>query len=202
MEKTVKTSNRKIVAALGVLCIILLAGLAGTLILYIQTVDSLNQQVAEKASTLAALNSQLSEKDDEVSSLNSQISALQNTLKAKDSQLSYLNSSILRLQNYLYLNVSETLVSTDITVEANSTTTVWYDFLPFAGYILVYVQSSSNTTYVELSYVYHEVNYHSIVRVGNNGTAAFPILPATVEIKVGNLDAASADTSIMAVYFY
>lgn len=75
--------------------------------------------------------------------------------------------------------------------------------LQFAGYVTVYVQSSSNTTYVTLSYSYREVAYQNTVTVGTNGTAAFPVLPALVKINVGNTDTVSpVTTSIMAIYYY
>ena len=198
-----KVFGKKVVVALGIICVVLLAGLVGALAFYISMVNSLNLQIAEKDETISSLNSQLAERDDIISSLNSQISTFQNTLASKDSQINSLNSTILSLYNYLYLNVSAILVYTSITQDANSSTSVWNYMLQFAGYIVVYVQSSSNTTYVELSYSYREVDYRNIVTVGTNGTAAFPVLPALVKINVGNADTISpVTTSIMAIYYY
>ena len=205
MENTSKKKvfSKKVVVALVVICVVLLAGLVGTLAFYIPTVNSLNFQIAEKDETISSLNSQLTEKDDIISSLNSQISTLQNTLASKDSQIKSLNSTILSLYDYLYLNVSALLVYTSVDQEANSSTTVWNYVLQFAGYVTVYVQSSSNTTYVTLSYSYREVDYQNSVTVGTNGTAAFPVLPALVKINVGNTDTVSpVTTSIMVIYYY
>jgi uncharacterized coiled-coil protein SlyX len=205
MENTSKKKvfSKKVVVALVVICVVLLAGLVGTLAFYIPTVNSLNFQIAEKDETISSLNSQLTEKDDIISSLNSQISTLQNTLASKDSQIKSLNSTILSLYDYLYLNVSALLVYTSVDQEANSSTTVWNYMLQFAGYVTVYVQSSSNTTYVTLSYSYREVDYQNSVTVGTNGTAAFPVLPALVKINVGNTDTVSpVTTSIMVIYYY
>ena len=163
----------------------------------------MNFQIAEKDETISSLNSQLTEKDDMISSLNSQISTLQNNLASKDSQIKSLNSTILSLYDYLYLNVSALLVYTSVDQEANSSTTVWNYMLQFAGYVTVYVQSSSNTTYVTLSYSYREVDYQNSVTVGTNGTAAFPVLPALVKINFGNTDTVSpVTTSIMVIYYY
>ncbi|MEM3055378.1 MAG: hypothetical protein QXM52_06720 [Candidatus Bathyarchaeia archaeon] len=198
-----KVFGKKVVVALGIICVVLLAGLVGTLAFYIPMVNSLNLQIAEKDKTISSLNSQLAERDDIISSLNSQISTFQNTLAAKDSQIKSLNSTIFSLYDYLYLNVSAVLVYTTLTQDANSSTNVWNYMLQFAGYITVHVQSSSNTTYVELSYSHREVNYHNIVTVGTNGTAAFPVLPAIIEINVGNTDTVSPVTaSVMAIYYY
>ncbi|MGB9853631.1 MAG: hypothetical protein ACPLRY_02325 [Candidatus Bathyarchaeales archaeon] len=198
-----KVFGKKVVVALGIIFVVLLAGLVGTLAFYIPRVNSLNLQIAEKDKTISSLNSQLAEKDGIISSLNSQISTFQNSLASKDSEIKSLNSTILSLYDYLYLNASTLLVYTSVTQEANSSTTVWNYMLQFAGYITVYIQSSSNTTYVELSYSYHEVDYHNTVTVGVNGTAAFPVLPALVKINVGNEDTISpVTTSIMAIYYY
>lgn len=198
-----KVFGRKVVFALGIICTVLLAGLVSTLAFYIPMVNSLNFQIAEKNNTISSLNSQLTERDNVISSLNLQISNFQSTLASKDSQIDWLNSTILSLYDYLALNASAVIVYTSITQDANSTTTMWDYMLQFAGYITVYVQSSSNTTYVKLSYSYREVDYQNIVTVGTNGTAAFPVLPALVEISVGNTDTISpVTTSIMAIYYY
>jgi uncharacterized coiled-coil protein SlyX len=198
-----KVFSKKVVVALVVICVVLLAGLVGILAFYISTVNGLNFQIAEKDKTVSSLNSQLTEKDNMISSLNSQILTLQNALASKDSQINWLNSTILSLYDYLYLNASTLLVYTSVDQDANSSTTVWNYILQFAGYVTVYVQSSSNTTYVELSYSYHEVDYQNSVTVGTNGTAAFPVLPALVKINVGNTDTISpVTTSIMAIYYY
>ena len=163
----------------------------------------MNFQIAEKDETVSLLNSQLTEKDDMISSLNSQISTLQNTFASKDSQINWLNSTILSLCDYLYLNASALLLYTSVDQDANSSTTIWNYMLQFAGYVAVYVQSSSNTAYVKLSYSYNEVDYQNSVTVGTNGTAAFPVLPALVEISVGNTDTISPVTkSIIAIYYY
>ncbi len=204
MENTTqkKVFGKKVIVTLGIIYVVLIAGLVGTIAFYMSLVNNLNLQMAEKDSEISSLNSQLAEKDDIISSLNAQISTFQNFLAAKDSQINLLNSTILYLYNYLYLNVSTLLVYTSVTQDANSSTIVWNYMLQFAGYIVVYLQSSSNTTYVELSYSYHEVDYRNIVTVGTNGTAAFPVLPALVKINVGNADAISpVTTSIMAIYY-
>jgi uncharacterized coiled-coil protein SlyX len=198
-----KVFSKKVVVALVVICVVLLAGLVGILAFYISTVNGLNFQIAEKDKTVSSLNSQLTEKDNVISSLNSQILTLQNALASKDSQINWLNSTILSLYDYLYLNASTLLVYTSVDQDANSSTTVWNYMLQFAGYVTVYVQSSSNTTYVTLSYSYNEVDYQNSVTVGTNGTAAFPVLPALVKIDVGNTDTISpVTTSIMAIYYY
>lgn len=198
-----KLFDKKVVATLGILCIVLLAGLVSTLAFYMPMVNSLNSQIAEKDNTISSLNSQITQKDNEISSLNSQILNLQNTLASRDSRISSLNLTVYALYEYLYLKVSTLLVYNEVSQEAGSQTVIWLDAMPYAGYVAVSVKSSSNTTYVEASYSYKEVFYHNRVVVGTNGTAAFPVLPTLLEIIVGNTDAGSPITAtVMAVYYY
>ena len=75
--------------------------------------------------------------------------------------------------------------------------------LNFAGFVSVAVQSSSNTTYVEVVYSSYGVNYDNSVTVGTSGTAAFPVLPGTIEIRVGNTETVdSVNATITALYNY
>jgi hypothetical protein len=74
-KTTEKKGQRKIVSkamviALGLICIILAAGLVGAIVVYVPMVSNLESQIAEKNSTISSLNSQ-------VSSLTSQVLALQ-----------------------------------------------------------------------------------------------------------------------------
>ena len=165
--------------------------------------------------TIFALESQITEKDNEISSLNSQLSSLQtvilrymfflnnsnNEIAYKDSQIAMLNSQISTLNNIVSLNVSTILIEKTVTQEAGEGTTIWNDALQFAGYIKADIQSSSNTTYVEVSYSSYGVNYHGVARVGN-GTASFPILPALVTIKVGNSESEGYVTTTISVTYY
>lgn len=196
-----KVFGKRVIVTLGIISVVLLAGLVGTIVFYISVVGNLNLQIARMNSEISSLNSQLAEKDNVISSLNAQITTFQNTLTAKDSQIKSLNSTIFSLYDYLYLNVSAVLVYAPLSQDANSSTSIWNYMLQFAGYVTVHVQSSSNTTYVELSYSYYEVDYRNIVTVGTNGTAAFPVLPAFVEIRVGNTDINPVTATVMAIYY-
>jgi hypothetical protein len=58
----------------------------------------------------------------------------------------------------------------------------------YVGYATVQVlTSTSDKTYVEVSYWYNEVDYHCKKSIGNNGSLAFPVLPAGyIYIYIGN----------------
>jgi hypothetical protein len=205
-----KIEGRKAAIALVLVSIVLLAGLVSVIALYVPRVGSLESQITEK-------DAQITEKDSELSLLNMTNIALQNTLSQiandranKDSQIAALNltlsSYISTLSDYrsiLLLQKSGLLYSQNVTQDANTYTVLWSDQLDYAGYVTVAVQSSSNTTYVEPVYSSYGVNFDYNMTVGTGGTAAFPVLPGLVEIRVGNTEIAGTITAaITATYYY
>jgi hypothetical protein len=203
------------VIALGIACIVLAAGLVATVfVVYPPMINDLESQIAEKDNTISSFN-------DTISTLTSQnvglttlaanyASALNQSnsdMAALDSQISDLNSQISDLVNYLNLNASGTMVPGEaITQDPNANTTIWSssnDIIPYAGYVSVNVQSSSNTTYVRMLYSSYGVNFDDTVVVGTSGTATFPVLPGPIEIRVGNTDSVnSVDATVTATYYY
>ncbi len=88
-------------------------------------------------------------------------------------------------------------------MEAGANFTVWNDLLQFAGYVTVEVQSSSNTTYIEMIYSAYGVNYDEKVIVGAGGALAFPVLPSTMAIVIGNTETVDpVSASVTATYTY
>ena len=210
-KKTEKTGKKKIgwkplAMALVLICIVLSAGLVGVVAVYLPMVNNLGSQVAEKDTNIAALSSQ-------VASLNSQISSLEDSLDESDLTIStleegveILNSRIQSYLNIIYLNASIYLFSeASVSQNASTSTNVFQYPLEYAGYVAVSVQSTSNTTYVQLLYSYYEVIYDHNVTVATGGAAYFPILPGSVEIRVGNTDVYAGDllnATVTAIYFY
>jgi outer membrane murein-binding lipoprotein Lpp len=189
-----KKSQRKIVSkamviALGLICIILAAGLFGAIAVYMPMVSNLESQIAEKNNTISSLNSQ-------VSSLNSQILALQanfdqvnSTIEDyKAAQAAYI-SQIESLSNIVSLSVSGTLFESEsFTLAANTSGTIYTGNILYAGCIFVSVESSSNTTYLQVAYLSYGVNYNQTVTVGTGGSAAFPVLPGDITVVIGNTE--------------
>ena len=198
-----KVVSRTMVIALGLTCIVLAAGLVGSIAVYMP-------QIADRDSTISSLNST-------ISFLNRQVQVYQNTIaqmmlnqsssgtSANASQeIAYLNSQISALNSILYLNESGLLVNNQsINQAAGANTTVYNNVPYFAGYVSIDVQSNSTTTYVEVIYSFYGVNYDNIITVGTSGTAAFPVLPGSVEIRVGNTEAVDSVTAtVTATYYY
>lgn len=76
----------------------------------------------------------------------------------------------------------------------------------YSGYVSVNVLSSTNTTYVELTYTSYGVNYDSQVNVGTNGTAYFPVLPASptscILVVVGDKNLINGATETITITYY
>ena len=202
-----KKSNPKvIVIALSIICIILAASLVGVIAIY-QPNDS-QKQLAEKDSTISSLQEQIailelqlshtanaSTYDTQIAYLNSQLSYLNDTL-------TYVYAEYADLQNIVQLGKSGILYDATSTQNANATTTLWNDQLDYAGYIVVQATASSNTTYAEVLYTYGEVNFDYNQTLGTSGTAAFPVLPGTVEIKIGNINQTNSNSVNVTVTYY
>jgi hypothetical protein len=189
--------NRTVTLALGLICIVLAAGVVGAIAFYSPMVTN--------------LESQLTEKENLISSMNATITSLQNSLNqssssaaTKDTQIAALNYQISNLFNYLNLNVTDLLVyNRTFSQDAGANTTIYYNTVQFAGYVTVAVQSSSNKTYVQLIYSSYAVNYNSTITVGTSGTAAFPVLPSYLAIIVGNTETEDAvGATVTATYTY
>jgi hypothetical protein len=185
-----KIFSRTMVIVLGLICIILAAGLVGAIAVYMPMVSNLESQIAEKNSTISSLNSQVLSLNSQVLSLradfeqvNSTISNYKDAIEAYTSQIAYY-ISIISLNESVSLPVTQTL-----TQDANTFTVVYTNGIQYAGYVSVGVESSSNTTYAQVVYSSYGVNYDHNVTVGTSGTAVFPVLPGEIEIRVGNTEA-------------
>ena len=201
-----KVVNRRVALVLGMICILLVAALVAVILVY------------KPMANTSALESQLAEKDSTIASLNSSVTALQNLVARYvtyfnesysnssdlDAQIASLNAQIAVLNNYLNLNASGLLLNNQaVNQAAGANTTVFNDVLPYAGYVSVDVQSNSATTYVEVLYSAFGVNYDENQTVGTSGTAAFPVLPGTIEIRIGNTDTSGTVTgTVTATYHF
>jgi cell division protein FtsB len=201
-----RMSWRPVAIALVMVSIMLTAALTGVLAVYLPMADDLQSQIADK-------NDEVADLEMEISSLNSQVASLNGTIEENDLTIAnlqdgvdILNSQIQSYLNIIYLNVSGYLFS-DLGVSQNQSesSVVYQNQLDYTGYATISVQSTSNTTYVQMLYSSYGVNFNQNVTVGTDGTASFPILPGAVEIRIGNLDADTGDlvnATASAIYRY
>ncbi len=199
-----KKSSLK-VTALAIICVILVAGVAVTLALYLpsqasasekdQTIASLNQQIA-------ALQSQLEQVPD-TSIYTQQINSLQAQISNLNATLSSMTSDYQALTNIVNLEKTGNLYSGNFTQDVNATTTLFADTVGYAGYIAVQATSNTTTTYAQLTYTFSEHTFSYNQTLGKDGTALFAVLPGAVELKIGNVGEADANNvTVTVVYYY
>jgi cell division protein FtsB len=202
-----KVVGRRIAIVLCLSCIALAIGLVVALIFYIPAsgqIDSLNTQIAQKDQSITALNAQITVLSSQVNSLNSQNPTSDQT--SLQNEINGLNAQIRGLYNVIYMNASATLVNAQtFTMDHNTTISVWDQPdtpLLYAGYVTVQVQSSSNTTFVEMAYDSFGVLFDNVVTIGNEGTVSFPVVPGPVTIVLGNTELNSVVTGTVAVSYH
>jgi hypothetical protein len=185
-------------------CIILVAGLVGAIAVYMPMVNNLQSQIAERDNTISSLNNTISSLNRTNQVYQNAISQLSVNQSAMESEIATLTNNTAYLINITQLRVYGLLVYNQaLNQAANANTTIFTNVIYYAGYVTVAVQSNSTTTYVELAYSSFGVNYDSRMTVGTSGTAVFPVLPATIEIRVGNTEAVDNVTAtVTATYYY
>ena len=207
-----KVVNRRVALVLGMICILLVAALVAVTVVYkpMQSNSALEAQLAEKDDTIAQLNNRTIALQKQLANYVMLFSQYSNesgtdvTVTELNAQIASLNAQIEVLNNYLNLNASGLLLNNlAVSQGANAYTTVWNELLDIAGYVTVDVQSSTNTAYVEVRYSAFGVNYDENQTVGISGTAAFPVLPGTIEIRIGNTDTSGTVTgTVTATYHF
>jgi TolA-binding protein len=210
-----KMVRRVVAIALVVtICFILVA-------VAVEMVLSLSVHVTEKDETITNLNIEVFNKDSQISQLNSNITDLQNQLTSQNSTINLLTSNLTNLQEIASLQKS-TLMYDDSVIEQISSghivqhnvvayglnLSITFEETPipidYAGYVIVSItSSSSNSTFVGLSYSSKGFSYDNTVTVGVTGQAYFPILPTnTLDIKIGNTDTSNLDIQRITITYY
>jgi hypothetical protein len=220
MTQAIEPEQRmdKKVIALAIICIILAASLVGVIAVYQPAANSDSQ--SDLQAQIAAKDAQISTLQTQITSLQSQLNqasnsagstnSLQQQVNSLQAQLSAMNSTLYDLQIYqkiAYLLMSGALYSGTFIQDANSSTTVWTDMLPYAGYIVVNAQALANTTYAEVRYTFSEVNFDYNATIGTSGTVIFPVLgtesnPVATEILIGNVNQTQSNSVNATLTYY
>lgn len=145
---------------------------------------------------VAILRGAVEEKDATITSLRSQVAQLQN-------QISYLQSRVRDLEDIVYLRKYVVWIDKMVVNQPAGYYTYWRFNADYAGYVVVEVHSSTTTnTYVRVTVESSITTYSVRVEVGSRGRAIVPVLPGTVEVRVGNTNRYTGATHTVSVTYY
>jgi len=196
-----KKSNLKVIA-LAVICVILAASLVGVIALYRPSANTTD------------LQTQITDRDNTISTLNATIQTLQaqaNNNQAYVSQIAYLQQELDSANaltsgyfNIAIMNASDILLYQEpFSQDANATTAVFTNPIDYSGYVVVQATATANTTYAEVLYNYAGAFFDYTQTIGTSGSAAFAVLPGTIQINIGNTNQTTTNTmTVTAQYYY
>jgi hypothetical protein len=206
-----KTVRRSVAIALGIICVVVVAGLVGAFAYYVN----------EKNSTISSLNAQISSKDSQISQLNSQISDQNSTISSLNSQVINLQNQVNNL-NTLYVlnksNLQSTVWASYQTVsQPTNSSTKWVFPVNYRGFleisvsvppiiangIIVYNTGEVEGIYIRVTYTFGVVRYEEQADlVGVGMTADFSVLPENIGIEVGNTKMIGNATETVTITYY
>jgi hypothetical protein len=116
---------------------------------------------------------------------------------------SELKARVQELEDIVNLRKSETLISRQTINEPAGYCVYWTFHLKYPGYVVVTIHASTTVNNcVEVMWSAYGIDYHQRVSLRPGESAAFPILPADVEIRVGNTDLLIGATQTVSIAYY
>jgi hypothetical protein len=173
-----KVVDRKIAIALGIICIILAAGIVGAVILYFSQIDA----IQSKDSEIASLTSQIADNSLQIETLTSQKNELQDIVSLAESAI-WVDETLIHPAGYY---------------------SYWTFAADYAGYVKVRLETSNVTdNYVRVIYSSHGVDYDNQIDIVAGGVAVFPILPSTsIEIRFDTKSPVASTATLTITYYY
>lgn len=184
--KPKKTVSRNVAVALGIISILLIAGLVWELTFYSLVVSDRDRTIANQDNQIGSLDSQILDQNNTISSLNTQL--------AQASNIHILGTE----HSTVWLSIQ------NVNIEQGAS---WeFDNVSFAGYVLVLVSSSNNSTYAEIL-IPHPANstfpIDQTIPVGSEGTAIFPVQPCpSLYVEVGNPVIGKGTITVKITYYH
>jgi flagellar basal body-associated protein FliL len=198
-----KTSMK--VITLAVLCVLLAASLVAVIAIYATNGNpsDLKGQITEKNNLISSLQANNTALQNQLSQV-PDTSVYTNQIATLNQQLADANSQVAGYYNIALMNSSSSLIyQQPLTQDPNATTSIFSDSIFYSGYVVVQATATANTTYAEVIYSYGGFNFDFSQTLGTSGTAAFPVLPGTLIINIGNINQTVANTvTASATYYY
>jgi hypothetical protein len=191
-----KMVRRNVAVALGILCIILADGIIGVIAYYTTTLNDSNASYNDYVLSHSYTNYEYSILNSSLNLVRSQVNDLSSIMKLEKTETVYSHNGVINLPANFSTepDINEYMLDGDP------------EFGLYAGIAYVQVSSTSNETYVDVTYSaqYRSFDYNSQTDVGMNGTVVFPVLPAgVVDIRIALHDTslrATANVTISYIY--
>jgi hypothetical protein len=223
--KSKKVVGRDVAIALGIICILLIAGLGGAFAYYTMVIYSKENELASANNTISQLNNNITNLQNQDKQLQTWLDGnetLLNQTQAKNTnlqnQIDSLNSNVTNLQNQVnnfHIGSTENStiwVNNENLHENSSSDLIIFVFadVPSAGYVSIRVSSNNNSTYVGLGTPSisptnsTDINFPTYYQlsVGFGGTVVFPVLPTSwIQIYFGS-SFGEATLTVTITYYY
>jgi hypothetical protein len=165
-------------------------------------VDALATQLLAKNSTISTINDYYNSLMYVYTTENHDLSV---QLTTANNQIANLQNQVNSLSSIVNLTAFTTWVNNQTVTQPAGSYTTWSQSTSYAGYISINVSSSTtSSTFANVTYSSHGINYNVQTNVGSNGTAYFPVLPTSnVAVAVGNgLSIGTATETVTITYYY
>jgi len=206
-----KMIGRTVAIALGIICIILIAGLGGAMAYYTMIINDKNTTYDSYVSNHTYTNSEYDNYVGNHTHTNSEYDVLQSnynyyvsTHSHTDSEYDSLQNQVNDLNSIINLEKSTVWVDDQTISQPASSFTVWTFSANYAGYVSVWVQSSTVPgTHVKVIYSAYGVSFNQKIVVSAGDTAVFPILPSSsIQVGVGNGNLISGATETVTITYH
>lgn len=179
-----KVVSRSTATGLGIMCIILVAGLVGVILYYNTQVNTLNNDKNTLNNDKNALTTYKNQLETWLAGNITQLQDRINSLTSLSEQMTILNQYTVNQGAGAQSNVASW--------QAN-----------YAGYVEVSMTSTTDNAYVTLEYWYQGHFFSFKKNLGTSGQALFCVLPSTVTVYLGNSNWMNGAThTISATYYY
>lgn len=214
--KPKKMVSKNVAVALGIICVVLIGSLVYFVVANNSTQNSYNNienQNKQLQTWLDGNETLLNQTQANKTNLQNQVASLNTTISSLTSNLTTLQEIVNMQESTILYNESMTPTdfgrSTDWSIFVNNFPNGLLEANPihtdYAGYVVVSVMNStSNSTYLELSYSSNGFSYDNTVSIGSSGSTIFPILPTTslsIGIATGTFSYLNI-TNVTITYFY
>jgi hypothetical protein len=192
-----KVVGRKVAIALGIMCVILVAGLAGVMVNYTRIIndkDTLyNNYVAAHSHSNEEYDNYVSTHHHTDSEYNNYVANHHHTDSEYDDLVAIAN---LQKQEAFRSNFP-------VSQGANQITPVIFLQFTYAGYLHIISTATSNKAYIKVDYWFQGKLYESRYNVGTSGDIIVAVLPSySAAVYVGNTDSQGVTHTVSITYHY